>query len=214
MRILVALDAPIQDYTSIRKQLPRPDFVIAADGAVRHLSPLGLKPDQILGDFDTLTKIPDEYKEVEIIRYSMEKDATNGALAIDHAIKRSPSSIDFVGITGGLLDHTIANIKLLINLPPEINITVYNERETVYRITESLSVETNPETVVSLVAVQGDPSVTTSGLKYPIEGERLRSPTHGISNQAISKTVSISVAKGEGVLFAFFYLNTPKAVFI
>lgn len=92
------------------------DLVIAADAGLTHLRRLGIEPDLILGDFDSLGHIP-EGDRVEVC--PVEKDYTDTQLALRRACERGYRRCLIFGGTGGRLDHTLANIQCLANAEAE-----------------------------------------------------------------------------------------------
>ena len=88
------------------------DIIIAADGGYDSLVRRGYTPDILLGDFDSIkSQIP---KEQRTIRYPKEKDETDMFLAYDAGVKLGYTEFVMLGATGGSLDHTFANISLLL----------------------------------------------------------------------------------------------------
>ena len=87
------------------------DFVIAADGGLLTINGLGIVPDIILGDFDSLGYVP---KGDNIIRHKVEKDDTDMMLAVEKAIELGYHNITIFGGTGGRTDHTIANLQTML----------------------------------------------------------------------------------------------------
>ena len=110
------------------------DLVIAADGGLKHLEALGIVPDVIVGDFDSLGEKDDACtrakfcgsflqdkkiisisgKEVEIIRHPVEKDETDMYLAYEIGMARGYTEFELFGGVGGREDHTFANYCLLL----------------------------------------------------------------------------------------------------
>ncbi len=93
-----------------------PSLIIVCDGGVRHLQKIGIKPDVIIGDMDSIE--PAQLKsysaqDVQIIKYSANKDFTDTELALDYALNLKPTAIYIWGALGGRLDHTLANVFLL-----------------------------------------------------------------------------------------------------
>ena len=91
-------------------------LIIVCDGGVRHVQQLGIKPDVIIGDMDSLE--PAQLKSypaqgVKIIKYPANKDFTDTELALDYALNLKPTVIYIWGALGGRLDHTLANMFLL-----------------------------------------------------------------------------------------------------
>ncbi|MBR2944413.1 MAG: thiamine diphosphokinase [Clostridia bacterium] len=100
--IACALDA-VLDFTP-----DETDFVIGADRGYRVLKEQNKRVDLVVGDFDS-SDLPIGLKSV--VKYPVQKDETDGAIAIKHALSRGYEKIRIYGAIGGLLDHTIAIIS-------------------------------------------------------------------------------------------------------
>ena len=95
----------------------RYSLIIAADKGLVVLDRLKILPDMILGDFDSAgTDIINKYrsKSVPVMTYPSQKDKTDTELAFEWALEQNPAVIDLAGATGSRLDHTLANINLLL----------------------------------------------------------------------------------------------------
>ena len=105
------------DFTPCTIDLTSKDLVIAADGGYDYLIRLGLRADVVLGDFDSVTS-PDLWDDAicEKLTYPPEKDDTDMMLAIKLGLSRGYREFAIYGGLGGRLDHTIANIQILIYL--------------------------------------------------------------------------------------------------
>lgn len=86
------------------------DFVIAADAGYVSLVRQGVKPDLVVGDFDSLGEMP---VGVTIIRHPVMKDDTDMMLAVKLGFERGFRNFRLYGALGGRLDHTLANIQTL-----------------------------------------------------------------------------------------------------
>ena len=86
------------------------DIIIAADAGYNHLLKLNIKPDIVLGDFDSLGFVPEN---IEIIKHPVKKDDTDTLLAVKTGLERGFSRFVLYGAVGGRLDHTIANVQTL-----------------------------------------------------------------------------------------------------
>ena len=87
------------------------DLIIAADGGYDTLKSLGITPDLLLGDMDSIV---DEKSEVDSIRFPVRKDETDSFLAYREGVKRGYKKFMLYGCVGGRDDHTFANYSLLI----------------------------------------------------------------------------------------------------
>lgn len=111
-KCIIVGGADIYDYEKIRKHL-KDAFVIYCDGGLKHEKSLSLKPDLIVGDFDSYEK-PE--RDTETITLPCEKDDTDTFFAVKEAIKRGFCDFTLIGVTGGRLDHTLGNLSMLLYL--------------------------------------------------------------------------------------------------
>ena len=85
------------------------DYVIAADGGLAHTNALGLRPNEIIGDFDSLGYVPEEAAV-----YPVEKDDTDTMLSVRRGLELGYRRfVIYGGLEGGRLDHTVANFQTL-----------------------------------------------------------------------------------------------------
>lgn len=90
------------------------DFVIACDRGVGYAAKLGIKPDVVLGDFDSYDGDMTRWAQsAELITYPVEKDDTDTMLAVKLAFERGYTHMIIVCALGGRMDHLIANIQAL-----------------------------------------------------------------------------------------------------
>ena len=90
--------------------IPEDAYLICADRGVLAAQQLGLVPDHIVGDFDSLGYIP-QYEGADI--HPVQKDDTDTMLAVKHVCEKGFSEVFIYGALGGRLDHTIANLQAL-----------------------------------------------------------------------------------------------------
>lgn len=97
------------DFHGLMKPITADDFVIAADGGLRHVNALGITPNGILGDFDSLGYTP-EGSTV----FPVEKDDTDAMLAVRKGLELGYKVFYLYGsLDGPRLDHTVANFQTL-----------------------------------------------------------------------------------------------------
>ena len=83
--------------------------VIACDRGYEYAARCGIKPDLLLGDFDSYTgALP---AGVEVLRLPVEKDDTDTMSAVRHALDMGCRRIRIYCALGGRLDHLYANIQ-------------------------------------------------------------------------------------------------------
>jgi thiamine pyrophosphokinase len=193
-------DLPAPDKVSTL--LAEDDILIAVDGGLRHLESLGLTPNLIIGDLDSVN--PEQLKikrnqGVEIRKFPTDKDETDLELALDAAREMDPVSIWVMAALGGRLDQTLANILLLTH--PDLanyDVRLIDVQTEVFLIRNSGVIHGEVGQRVSLLPLN-EPAVGihTSGLKYPLKDETLYpEKTRGISNRMTSPTGTITIHSG------------------
>lgn len=184
------------EFDGLAKPLTQEDFLIAADGGLKHLQKLGIQPDEILGDFDSLGYIPEDSRV-----FPVEKDDTDAMLAARRGLALGYREFLFYGsMDGPRLDHTVANFQTLQFLA-ENNAFGYlvgkHQLVTVVK-NGSISFPAGCEGTISVFCLGADAEdVTLQGLYYPLEKGKLTSGFPlGVSNHFTGKEVSITVEKG------------------
>lgn len=182
------------------REHPRPgDLQIAADAGLLLCRRLGLRPDLVIGDFDSmeLTGTPEG-----CIRVPVEKDDTDSMLAIREGLRRGCTQFHIYGGTGGeRLDHTLANLQALAFLRRRGARGYLYDRNFVYTVLENETI-TLPRTVewglVSLFSLGGRAEgVTLEGLQYPLQDGVLTADFPlGVSNHFAADTARITVKNG------------------
>ena len=98
-------------YYGLRERPQTGDLVLAADAGYLACRQAGITPDLLLGDFDSMDQ-PADFDHV--CRVPVEKDDTDTMLAVKQALQRGYERLLLVGMLGGRLDHTLANIQTLV----------------------------------------------------------------------------------------------------
>ena len=92
----------------------KPDCILAADRGLEFCHRNRIRPDIILGDFDSIDpEVIRTYEEdggIPIRRFNPVKDTTDTAIAMEQAAEMGAGEICFFGATGTRLDHTLSNI--------------------------------------------------------------------------------------------------------
>ena len=179
------------------------DLVIAADSGLDRVKRLGMTPDLIVGDFDSLGQAP---AGENVVTLPVEKDVTDAAAAVELGRARGYSRFALFGCTGGRPDHTFAAYQLLADLAARGETgLLFGDGFTVTAVKNgALVFPARDGGTLSVFAVGGDArGVTLSGVYYPLSGATL-SPTFplGVSNSFTGKPVTIRVTDGTLLTFA------------
>ncbi len=175
------------------------DLIIAADAGYKHLEWLGVSPDIILGDFDSIENIP---THDNVIKFPPEKDYTDTELALLEGIKQGYSKFIICGALGGKrIEHTLANISLASSYAEKgYEITLTDGTNMVSALhNRDMEFNSSYSGFVSVFPFNGKAiGVSETGLKYSLTDAVLDSsnPTLGVSNEFIGQPSKISVKDG------------------
>ncbi|MDD6308110.1 MAG: thiamine diphosphokinase [Clostridia bacterium] len=197
-RAVIMGGAPIDTYDFYTKCVD--DFVICADSGYRHAVQLGIKPDLVVGDFDSLLgEVP---QDINRMVYPAEKDATDFQIALEYAIAQGYTDIYAIGVFGGRVDHFLGNISLLkMAREKEINFLMEDADCRMTISWGTLHVPKTHFTYLSVVPLFEDATVSLAGVKYPLQKKRLfRGDTLGISNEITAKEAIIQIENGSAVI--------------
>ena len=183
------------------------DFCIAVDGGYSYCKLLGIEPDLIVGDMDSLPKERqkeiDEISEKEpdrVVRLCPEKDDTDTLAALRIGMGKGYKNYRMYGALGGRMEHTIANIQCLCYLKNNgaegtileegLSITVIKE--------EKVWFDGRGKGYLSLFSLgERAEGVTITGMKYPLNKALVTNDYPiGISNEFIGEESTVEVKKG------------------
>lgn len=186
-------------------------LIIAADGGWDKAAAIGLMPDLLVGDADSLSE--ERFAElaaagVPIERSPVAKDESDTELAILAALRRGATHVTVLGALGGKrFDHALANIGLLGLPDPGAAEVELLDGCTRVRLLPAPAAGGGPATLslpgeigdlVSLLPL-GVPAfgITTEGLLYPLRDETLPpGPARGLSNVRIAGDASVALRRG------------------
>ena len=174
------------------------DFVLCADGGYAHALAVGIKPDIVIGDGDSLSNanVPSEL----MLRVPVEKDDTDTMLCIRYAIKEGFTECVIVGGIGGRLDHTIANLQTLaFAYGHGMRATLCDAQNTVLLLGPGeLALPRREGFTLSLISYTARcEGVTIHGVHYPLRDALLTQTFPlGVSNAFEAEHAHISLRKG------------------
>jgi len=184
------------------------DMIICADGGLNAADDFGIEPDIVIGDMDSVRpELLEETEEKKIIRHPMEKDLTDGRLAVQEAVRRGCGEVIISLAVSEETDHTLANIQMLASLPEGVKgcILERNLRIEMIKGAGILHIEGHRGDRVSLLPlselVEG---INLNGLKYGMkEGRFSIGGMNGISNEMVEEEAEVRIKKGMLAVFHY-----------
>ena len=194
-------DMPEISFETARELQDSADLIICADSGLRHALKYGIKPDIIVGDFDSYTdKLPEN---CEILRSVPEKDDTDTLLAVRKAIELGCTEIDLYGALGGSrFEHTAANIQTMLFAHEHgCRLNICAESRLMLQYPEDdVKIYEKPQNdcYFSVFAMSNEVHVDfLKGTKYPLENYIMTNAFPiGVSNEFSGDRIELRISEG------------------
>lgn len=178
--------------------------IIASDRGLEVLDKCNIKPNFIIGDFDSINReILNKYlndKTINIKKLNPEKDYTDTHMALKLAMELESNEIIILGGIGTRIDHTIANMHILKEaLEKNIECKIINQNNEIRLINKRTILKLdNKYKYISLIPLTTKvKGVTLKGFKYPLTMQALEiGHSIGVSNEQTEETAEISLEEG------------------
>ena len=201
-RAVIFANGNIPGPEKLRAFLRPGDWLVAADGGLRHLKILGLKPTLLIGDLDSVS--PEDAARlqaegVRVDRFPVEKDETDLELALKTVVSEGFRTVLVAGALGGRMDQSLGNIFLLLDPAyRDCDVRLEDGVEEAFAIRETAEIQGAAGDTVSLLPFAGPAvGIRTEGLRYPLNNETLfLEHTRGISNVMQAGAARVSLESG------------------
>ena len=204
LRAVIITNGHLADPAGARQHIRAGDWVICADGGARHARAMGLVPDVVVGDLDSID--PGLHAELEAAGARFEvhparKDETDLELALRLAAAGGAAEIDVLAVLGGRLDQSLANLLLLARpewASAEVRVIEGNEVAWPVRGGQTTTVAGAMGDTLSLVPLTPTVTgVTLEGVEWPLHDATLYfGSTWTISNALSAPTARLQVGEG------------------
>ncbi len=204
MRAIVIANGEIGAGASPGLTLSPDDLVIAANGGSRLAQRLGLEPQVVIGDLDSLParlRARLEKRGCRFVSHPSRKDETDTELAIRYAVAEGAREIVLLGALGGRLDHMLANV-LLLAMPElvglQARIAAGDTEVWLLRAGCAVHLEGQVGDTVTLLPLAADAlGITTQGLEYALHDGTLRlGLARGVSNVMTGTNAEVRLREG------------------
>lgn len=181
------------------------DIIVAVDNGLKILNELNIKPNHIVGDFDTINKeilkLYKDEKSIIIHKYNPIKDNTDTDIAIRLAVELRSDEIIILGAIGTRIDHVIANIHVLkYALDKKVDCKIVDENNEIQLINKTtiLNKEEIHKKYISLIPLtEKVDNINLRGFKYELkDGILAIGSSLGISNEIIENQAIIEFNNG------------------
>ncbi len=202
MKAVIFAGGDIGNYEKVRKYLSDSDLIICADSGAEHAFNMGVIPDLLVGDMDSISPASlEKVKQLGIENHGFpsEKDYTDTELALDIALKQGANEAILLGGLGDRPDHSLANIFLMVSFKKlGLELKLADENWEMFLIDRPVEVGGEKGNILSLIPITPEVTgVTTKGLYYPLKDETLfMGPARGISNIFLGNIAKVTIKQG------------------
>jgi thiamine pyrophosphokinase len=176
--------------------------IIAADSGAANLVGIGIIPDYVIGDLDSIdSQLLNELDKYAKVIYYAEQETNDFEKAVNYAIESKFEEILVLGINGGDYEHALNNWSVFKKCSRKSNLTIYDKGRYAISVLENIKFQARKNELISIIP-QPFARLKTNGLKYKLNDEVLELGfREGARNVANSDKVYIELADGEYLLF-------------
>lgn len=204
-RFTILLGGDLTVTPRLRAQVKGSRF-IAADSGMMHATALRVMPELWVGDFDSAgSELVVQYRDVPRESFSAEKDATDGALAVEEAVRRGASEIILLGGLGGQTDHTVGLLGQSLQIAlGGLRCLLTSGHEEAYPLIPGVRKLDLPLTTrLSIIPFADIEGLDLHGVKWPLANRAVPlGSTLTLSNVATGP-VTINIRSGHGIAIAY-----------
>jgi thiamine pyrophosphokinase len=204
MRVLLIANGVLPPPRVVRELASSSNFVACANGGTKHALRLGIRPDVVIGDLDSLSATMRRHLKHAKIVESADQNKTDLEKAILFLLRQKAKHITVVGATGKRIDQTLANIALLVKYRRSTRLTFVDPTGEIEIVQSRTEFRAKVGTTVSLIPTSRPVRVTTKGLRFALKNEMLEFGSRGVSNEVIAPTVDVRVRGGTLFLVKLF----------
>ncbi|MBD0414216.1 thiamine diphosphokinase [Oryzicola mucosus] len=181
--------------------------IVAADAGIRHAETLGVVPELWLGDFDSVPdRLAPHLRDVPRETFPVEKDQTDGELAVSAALQRGATELILAGAFGGpRSDHAFLHMTLAMRLADDGTPTLLTsgaQEGTPLLAGRTTRFDYTDGTVFSVLAFSALSNLSVRGAKWPLEGVEVPFGTSLTLSNTVRGTLQIGLNRGRALLLA------------
>lgn len=204
MRCVILTGGSAGEASWLAEIIKPEDKVICVDGGARYASSLGIVPDMIVGDMDSINRgvlVKFEKLGSVIKEYPVDKDDTDTALALAEALSVKPEEVIILGALGTRFDHSLANVHLLTAAREQgVHARIVNEYNDISLVSpgERKVIAGELGDLFSLLPLTAEVSgINVTGAKWPLRDALfvLGNP-YGISNRLAADRAEVTINSG------------------
>ncbi|MEN8165066.1 MAG: thiamine diphosphokinase [Acidobacteriota bacterium] len=189
-----------EDLARLAREAP---LLLAADGGANALGRLGVRPDTVVGDLDSIEADTRNWIGEEQMLHRPDQHKTDFEKALEFAFEQSSvDRLTVLGALGGRLDHTVGNLGVLAREARGPALVLVTEKEWVLATASPVDLEANPGETWSFWTFDPEVRITLEGVRWPVDNVPLTlGGRPSISNEATGTHVRVVPTGGPVVVW-------------
>ncbi|MGB1018027.1 MAG: thiamine diphosphokinase [Chitinophagales bacterium] len=184
------------------KQIPNLEEyteIYCTDGAYLFLEKMNIKPDLISGDFDSIKELPENIPHI----HTPDQNFTDFEKALKIIIERNYTAVDVFAGSGLEQDHFMGNLSTALKYKSKIKITFFDDKQHYFFLNKYFKTNIEIGKKVSLFPFPKAKTVSSNGLKYPLDKLDLSIKKNkiGTRNEAKENEIEVCFEKGNLLIF-------------
>ncbi len=205
MKAVVLAGGDITVTDALRDLCRGAELVVAADSGLRHAAALGVSPDVVVGDFDSVTEeVLAQYPDLPRVAHPPEKDLLDLELALSHARERGATRYLIVGGLGDRFDQSLSAVLIAARWKREgYNVSLQSGDRAVYLLAgaDEVRLELPPKQRFSLLSLSEQSTVSLENAAYLLERYPLPFGVgRGVSNEVAETPLKVELHNGLALL--------------
>ena len=189
----------------VKNYLPRGAVIVSADGGGNICAELGIEPDYLIGDFDSISPLNRErFVNTQIIP-APDQNHTDMQKALEFVLELNPQRIIIFGAYGLRKDHAVGNLLIFHDYAEKIPLEIIdNYGRMTFLGAGSHKLTGLKDKTVSLISFYPVKGLTERNFKYNLENVNLSRSFLGVSNVAKADLCEVEFSEGMLIFYEVF----------
>ena len=183
--------------------LQRAQFIVCCDGALDKLLQIGIKPNIVIGDCDSISEEKRQQFR-KIIIEDQDEECNDLQKALKYCMKQQLGPVAVLGASGLRDDHQLANLSILNMYSARMDLIMVSNYGLFSFISKDTTFASLPGQEVSVFNFDGQAIFSFDGLQYPVYNRRFTQLWEGSLNKALGDSFTIKISGGRGLVFREF----------
>ncbi|MDY6915578.1 MAG: thiamine diphosphokinase [Candidatus Cloacimonadota bacterium] len=200
-KILIVANGKRVQPSIFRKAIDQCRLIVAADGGIEACKQMGIEPDYLIGDMDSVPRDKLLSKKTKKI-FNPDQETTDMEKVLKFTESLSPDEIIVLNAFGNRADHTFANYLILRNFSRKIPVQIYDDIGMLSFLKPGKTILQNQMgNIVSFWSFSEVKNIVLSGFKYILQNKNFEHHFLGISNKIIAEVAEIEFSNGELAIY-------------